>query len=112
MLSDRLSQLLTAYIDGELSARQRKAVQRLLHRSAEARALVRQMEEDARLLRGLPRRKLGPDFAQRVLGTIADRPVQLSRRARLSRVPAYPAWGVLAAAAAVLFVVGISTYLY
>ena len=39
MLPERYNQLLTAYVDGELSTRQRKAVSRLLHKSAEARLL-------------------------------------------------------------------------
>ncbi len=40
MLSDRMRQLLTAYVDGELTDRQREAATRLLEQSAEARVFV------------------------------------------------------------------------
>ena len=39
MLSEPLRQLLTTFVDGELTNRQNRAVLRLLRRSAEARAL-------------------------------------------------------------------------
>jgi hypothetical protein len=112
MLSDRFLQLLTAYVDGELNGRQGQAVERLLARSAEARDLLKQLQEDAGLLRSLPRPRLGEDFSPRVLRAIADRRLQPSRRARLARAPAFPAWAGFAAAAAVLLVVGLSTYVY
>src|SRR5215831_7986877 len=67
MLSDQFRQLLTAYVDGELSSRQRKAVQRLLRRSPEARSLLLKLQEDARRLRALPRHRLGEVFTARVV---------------------------------------------
>ena len=65
MLLDRYRQLLTAYVDGELSSRQRRHVVRLLHRSAEARRLLRQLEADAKSLRDLPRPALSVDSRER-----------------------------------------------
>ena len=55
MLPDRDRQLLSAFVDGELSSRQRRHVERLLRRSGEARTLLRRLQEDARELRHLPR---------------------------------------------------------
>ncbi len=44
MLLDRYRELLTAYVDGELTARQRRHVARLLRRSPEARQLLQQLQ--------------------------------------------------------------------
>src|SRR5258708_31668166 len=110
MLPDCLSRMLTAYVDGELNARQRKAVLRLLRRSPEARALLRQLQVDANQLRQLPQRTLSSDFADLVMQRIADgivRPAQYKIPASGSPVPV--SWG-LAAAAAVLLAVGLGSY--
>ena len=112
MLSDQVRQLLATYVDGELPARQRDAASRLLEQSAEAREFVRQLEADAAALRRLPRRQLGPEFPQKVLSVIDDRRLHGARRAKLARSPVYPAWIGVAAAAAVLFVVGVGATLY
>jgi hypothetical protein len=112
MMSDRYYQLLTAYVDGELSARQRKAVARLLHRSAEARALLRRLQQDAETLRRLPRRRLDPDFPSRVVQAIRDRDMKLRRRLERTSPQPYPVWVGLALAASVLFLVGFGSYFY
>lgn len=112
MMPDRYYLLLTAYVDGELSARQRKAVARLLHRSAEARALLRQLQQDAEALRRLPRRRLDPDFPSRVVQAIRDRDVKLRRRLEQTSPQPYPVWVGLALAASVLFLVGFGSYFY
>jgi hypothetical protein len=112
MLSDQVRQLLSAYVDGELSARQREAATRLLEQYAEAREFLRQLEADAAALRRLPHRRLGPEFPQKILDRIGDHRLHRERRARLARSPAYPTWVGAAAAAAVLFVVGVGTTIY
>ena len=53
MLPDRQSQLLTAYVDGELGTRDRHAVEKLLSSSQEARVLLESLEKDAKRLREL-----------------------------------------------------------
>src|SRR5438105_4517825 len=67
MLAEKYQELLTAYVDGELSARQRRAVYKLLRRSAEARALLRQLQEDSHSLIELPPPPPAPDFAGSVM---------------------------------------------
>src|SRR5437660_9884360 len=101
MLSEPLRQLLTAYVDGELSNRQRRAVQRLLRRSAEARTLLRQLQEDSARLRALPRQHLDDEFSSRVLRAVGrSRP---QGRPRVAAAPAsFPMWSGFAAAAAVI----------
>jgi hypothetical protein len=109
MLSDRDCQLLTAYVDGELSTRQRKAALRLLQRSSEARTYLRQLQANADAIRRLPRPKLDADFPLRVLRTITERGLRPGREP----VPARrgtPAWVGWAAAAAVLVSVSALSY--
>ncbi len=122
MLPERLSQLLTAYIDGELNARQRQAVERLLVQSAEARGLLEQLREDATAIRQLPRRKLDEDFPQRVLSGISELRTQLNkpspvrvgqgRGSRFAQATIYPMWIGVAAVAAILLVAVLSSFLY
>ncbi len=114
MLADDVIQLLTAYVDGELSPRRRQAVLRLLYQSSEARELLRQLQENAHKVKQLPRRKLDASFPAEVLHTIAERqvtpakPVQRPLALRLRWVP-YAMTGV---AAAVLFAVALGGAIY
>jgi hypothetical protein len=116
MLLDSYRQLLTAYVDGELSSRQRRHIARLLKRSAEARRLLQELQEDARALRQLPRPTLPADLTGEVLRTIAQRRLRPGRRRAASAVAASPSWmapaATWAAAAAVLLVLGAASYLY
>jgi anti-sigma factor RsiW len=112
MLPDRYRQLLTAYVDGELSARQRRHAERLLRQSEEARRLLRQLEDDARALRALPPVRPSADLSEAVLRGIAERRLSPGRRRALRPVAAYTEWAGLAAAAAVLLVLGVASYLY
>jgi hypothetical protein len=123
MLPERWRQLLTAYVDGELSESQRRHVERLVRRSPRARDLLRRLQQDAQALRQLPRVRPPADLADAVLQTIAARRLP-PRRPLTSHAPArsassvplsspsFPAWAGLAAAAAVLLVVGLGSYLY
>lgn len=113
MLAEPYREILTAYVDGELPARQREAVLRLLHRSPEARDYLRQLQADAENLRSLPRRQLAPDFSQRVLQSIHDRNLRPGRLRPTRPVPVtLPGWVSVAAAAAVLLMVSATSYLY
>src|SRR5262245_17876057 len=115
MLSDRMRQLLTAYVDGELPPRHREAAARLLEQSAEARAFVKHLESDSAALRRLPRRQLQPEFTDKVLRSIHNPGSHIAsppKVSRLTKAPVYPAWIGLASAAAVLFIVGVGSTLY
>jgi hypothetical protein len=114
MLSEDKVQLLTAYVDGELSPRQRQAALRLLYQSSEARELLGQLQENAHKLKKLPRRRLDPAFPGEVLQAIVDRsviPVTLVHDPIAVRLRwlAYAAGGL---AAAVLFAVALGAALY
>ena len=64
MLPDRLCQLLTAYVDGELTVRRARAVQRLLERTPEARELLAQLRANAERLRALDEPEARPHLAR------------------------------------------------
>src|SRR5437870_4024271 len=76
MLSDQLLQLLTAFVDGELSQRQRKSAVRLLEKSSEARAILKQMQENAHRLKRLPRHKVEPSLVDGIMQAIHERKSQ------------------------------------
>lgn len=115
MLLDRYRQLLTAYVDSELSSRQRRHVARLLRRSPEARRLLQQLRADAQALRQLPRPSLPADLTKSVLCSIVERRLAPGQR-RIAKTTSIPMWmGPLAswaAAAVVLFLLGVASYLY
>ena len=105
-LSDRNLQLLTAFVDGQLSNRERKATLRLLHRSSEARAMLGELQENAHRLKELPRHTLGPDFAGRVVEAI--------KRGRLKPAPTpilrrLPRWLKFSAVAACVLLAQLTT---
>jgi hypothetical protein len=111
MLSDQICQLLTGFVDGELSNRQRRAVQRLLRRSPEARTLLRKLRHDAVRLRSLQRPHAAPDTSERVVRAIRQRGLQPGGRGTAASVrPTY--WYGYAAAAMVLFAVGLGSFLF
>jgi hypothetical protein len=111
MVPERVSRILSAYVDGELEARQCKAVERLLQRSSKARELLRGLQKDAERLHNLPHVTLVPDLADQVLNTIANCKV-LVRPTPIVRSPV-PSWlGLAVTAAALLLVVGLRSYLH
>lgn len=113
MLHERYRQLLTAYVDGELSERQRRMVQRVLRRSSEARRLLRGLEGDSRVLRSLPKPSLDTDLSVGVVAAIADRKAKPRSPVRTANRPVrgLPTWLGVAAAAVVLLALGVASYL-
>jgi len=113
MLPDRVYQLLTAAVDGELTDREQRAVNKLLRESVEAREFYEKLKGDAHALRNLPRAQLPPHFGTQLLQKLA--PVyrananETDGRNVFSR--RLPVWANLAAAAAVLLAISAGTYL-
>jgi hypothetical protein len=111
MLSDRITQLLTAYVDGELSARQQQAVLRLVQRSADARTLFQQLQQDAQQLQQLSRKVLPAQFADGVLRQLGPQNIKLpAPRLRTADAPVRVSWA-LAVAAMALIAVGLGSFL-
>jgi len=113
MLAERHVRLLTAYVDGELPSGQRRRLARLLRRSKEARALLRQLQGDSQQLRALPAVAAPADLSGSVLAAIGQSRPRPAPRPRLFTPTAssFPTWTGWAAAAAVLLVVGIGSFL-
>jgi len=110
MLPDRFLQLLTAFVDGEASARERKHVERLLRKSAQARTVLQLLQKDSHGVRDLTRRKLGPDFPSKVMRTIGRS--EIRPRGQLRHAPAPPSWIGMPLAASVLVLIGAASYWY
>jgi len=112
MLATHYQELLTASVDGELTARQRRAVARLLRRSGEARLLLQRLQEDARQLKGLSAPPLPGDLSGSVLELISQRGLKPVRRLPMPVAQSgFSAWPGVAAAAAVLLLVGVGSFL-
>ena len=112
MLSDDVIELLTAYVDGELSPFQREAALRYLHRSSEARELVRQLQEDARRVKQLPKHKVEPSLVPAVLQAITDLGVRPSPALRPERYRRRKPYVAAALAASLLLAVVGGVYYY
>src|SRR5690242_19821558 len=112
MQSDRISQFLSAYVDGELNARQLCALEELLARSPEARALLEKLQADAAQLRSLPRFGAPNDLSEQILESVADRPAGAGRPYPTISERTIPPWVGLPFAAAVLTAVFCASYWY
>jgi hypothetical protein len=111
MLAESTKQLLTAFVDGELSPYQRQATLQLLQDSAEARELLMQLQENARKIKQMPPRSLDAAFVDDVLEIIAERNVHPVRRPLVRHLRWVP-YGIAGAAAAVLFVATLAGVVY
>jgi anti-sigma factor RsiW len=118
MLPEHLQELLTASIDGELTAAERRMADKLLRESDEARKFHARLAADSERLRRLPPAIPAEDLSANVLGIIADKgmsptPLPMPRRRR-------PSWNSgtlittvsLSSAAVLLIAIGIGSYLY
>ena len=65
-------ELLSAYLDGEVSAAERAEVERLLASDAAARKALDDMRRISAMVGGLPRQKAPPGFAFGVASRLAD----------------------------------------
>src|SRR5262249_51901410 len=118
--------LISAYLDGEVTAEERSRVEQLLATSAEARQLVEELRALRESLKALPKHSLGAGFAQQVMaraqqesqgGQPAASEVSNASVAEAKELPqraqfARPfggrrgmTWSLIAAAAAVIIVV-------
>lgn len=107
-------QLLSAYLDGELSAPEREAVERALAADPRLREIERSMRGLGGALRALSEAEVAEaDFsglADRVLGQVRRRPSWVDRLREAWRRPWLPVGGIglVAAAAAALFLLPVA----
>jgi anti-sigma factor RsiW len=110
MLTEETRQLLAAYVDGEVSPRQRAQVDSLLSKSAEARNLLEQLQRDSGELRAMKRKTLPQDFSLQVLKNIADK--KLQPESTPPPTTTFPAWLGITIAVAVLVLVTVVSFLF
>lgn len=100
-------QLLSAYLDGELTAVEREAVERALSTDPRVREIAQSMRGLGPAMRALSEAEVArADFtglADRVLGRVSRRPGLLSRVREAWRRPWFPVGGLVAIAAAAFF---------
>src|SRR5437016_3466740 len=108
-LNDKHLELLTAFVDGELTGRERKEALRLMNRSSEARTVLRDLQENAHRLRSLPRHELGPQFAGEIVSIIQKRTI---RPRQAGGLPYGRRWLKFAAVAACLLALAGTAYLF
>src|SRR5437879_440778 len=107
MLPDQVTELLTAFVDGELGQRQRKAALRLLQRSSEARELLRELQENAHKIKQLPRRKVEPSLVNDILQAIAEQQKQPAQPRPARRRRWMPYFAASLAASLLIGVIGL-----
>jgi hypothetical protein len=126
-MTDELLQLMTAAVDGELSATDAQRLRKLLDSSAEARAVFAKLKSDSKRLRGLPRVEPPTDLHTRVMARVATATpppnTAPARKPEPARQPAtvpfaHPRtksprrWVPIAVAASLLLVVSASSFWY
>jgi negative regulator of sigma E activity len=85
-------ELITAAVDGELSAAERRALRTLMASSAEARALYARLKADSERVRTLPRAAAPADLHAKVMARLAaSTPVPTRKTAPAPAQPATPA---------------------
>ena len=96
---EKIAELLSAYIDGELPSEQARAVEELLQRQPELAKELESLQKVKQLIRDLPRASAPDDLAQKVLARVERKP-----RVRLVSIKRF---GQLAAAAGIILLIGI-----
>ena len=106
MLSEQEIQLLTSYVDGELNQRQRNAATRLMNKSSEARALVKELQENAHKVKMLPKHKVEPSLVDEIVKAIEESKAQPKQPAPPLRRVWLPYLTASLAAAILIAVIG------
>lgn len=109
MISEQVGEVLSTYLDGELSPRRQRATEELLQKSAEAREYVQRLRESANLVQTLPRRVPERDLVDAALAALAPctpLPVPATSGQR------WRGWLPLGVAAGILFVAGTASLVY
>lgn len=109
LTSDEL-ELLTAAVDGELSPRQRRQAARLLRSNPEARRFFSELRGDSRELQKMPAVPAPSGLHRTILQAAARLPAPRAEKPAARPRP-LPQWLAYAAAAALLFAVGLASFL-
>jgi len=94
-MSRDFDELLSAYLDGEVSPEERAAVEQRLEQSPALRETLDELSEVGDLIRGLPRARPPVDLPERVVAAIAPKPLASAAHAKRRRL--FGVWPVMAA---------------
>lgn len=109
-MNAELTRLIMACVDGELSPAEEHRLQALLKQHPEAVRLLDQLRKDRDAIQQLPRRRLDPEFANRLVRSL---PVRRLAQPKLTPVPSRShAWWPMAAAAVILLAVSVAAALF
>ena len=72
MRDSRIEELISAYVDGELSSDERLLVERELQQSSDSRQLLEQLRLQRRMLQSLPRVRLAKDFSDSIVQRLEE----------------------------------------
>jgi hypothetical protein len=111
MLPEKISRILAAAVDGELTPRQQRAVDRLLRENDEARQMYKMLKGDSGRLKALPREALPAHFSSQVLQAVGERPTPMPKAVGQVAQKYLPMWAIMSAAAAVMFAISLGTYM-
>lgn len=115
MLTRQQQELISSYLDGELSLRERQMVRQLLKSSVEAREFYEQLKQDSGRLRSLPRHSAPEHLVEQTVKTIVrlERPIRrMGRPVRARNSRAFPNWLGVAIAASLMFSVAAASYFF
>jgi anti-sigma factor RsiW len=106
-MSREFDELLSAYLDGEVSPEERAAVERRLEQSPALRETLDELSEVGDLIRSLPLARAPVDLPERVVAAIAPAPLASTTQAQKKRRlfgtwPLMAAGSVLAAGVAIV----------
>jgi hypothetical protein len=95
-MSREFDELLSAYLDGEVSPEERAAVERRLEQSPQLRETLDELSEVGDLIRKLPRARPPIDLPERVVAAISPKPLASAAQPRKSH-RLFGAWPMMAA---------------
>ncbi|HJZ56812.1 MAG TPA: hypothetical protein VKE74_17725 [Gemmataceae bacterium] len=114
MIPEDQLRLLTAAVDGELSPKEARRLQRLLAASAEARTLLAQLQAHRECLRQLPKAAPPADLRDRILAKLAQVPPPVTTPATLPFPAGAPTrrrpWVPAAVAASLLLAISAASF--
>lgn len=112
MLAPNQRELITAAVDGELSAEEKRAAKELLETSPEALALYKRLKADRNRVRALPQAAPPPNLAARVMSRVAAEPARPAQPARSHNRKRVSVFGLIALAASLFIAVTVAAFAF
>lgn len=112
MLSPTQQELISAAVDGELSAEEKRAVRKLLETSPEALALYKKLKADRNRVRALPQAAPPAGLVASVMARVSAEPAQPAHPARSRDRARTSVFGLVALAASLFLVITAASFAF